>query len=456
MARILPPEIIREIYGYIYAPMRLHKLNDFPWHLGQICASWRSIFHSMVSNFWNRLDIDLNAIYKYGDSELVLHRYDVMLLALRYFLDHTKGQPLSFQFEARKRCPAEEDERMIRLFELLVAESFRWREINIRLVSSLLPMLYKAKHHMPLLSSAQLIGVSYVANPQHIHDLFEDVPHLTRLELGPFPNWRVNWASLSVLKLTRGYEYDDELLSILGQAKNLEKLAIYESPEDAPYLDEITSPISFPNLKVLSITIVDAELLPLLQTPSLEELYIKGLDEFEELDRSRNQVISFLTGSSCQLRCLGIAGCGADFLTDILRCTPDLLHLNLGQDNCKDMLDYFNQLAFHHHGIRPLACHLRSLMVIDPGFSFMEIMELAVLLASRTERVEDSSGIAPVEKLQKLMIITSFKGELVQYNNRTAVQTLRQQCAEHGVEFTVQHACDIPLSYYDNTSILDW
>jgi len=47
IARILPPEIVREIYGYIFAPMRLHKLNDFPWHLGQISAS----------NFWNKLDI---------------------------------------------------------------------------------------------------------------------------------------------------------------------------------------------------------------------------------------------------------------------------------------------------------------------------------------------------------------------------------------------------------------
>ena len=454
MARILPPEIIREIYGYIHAPMRLHKLNDFPWHLGQICASWRSIFHSMPSNFWNRLDIDLNVMDKYRDPELVLHHYDDMLLALHYFLNHTKGLPFSFQFNARKHCSAKENERMIRLFELLVAESFRWREINIRFVSSLLPILYKAKHHMPLLSSAQLVRVSYGANPQCMHDLFEDLPPLTRLELEAFSKWRVNWASLSVYKLGRGYEYDGQLLSILGQAKRLEKLAIDESLAD--YQDGITGPISFPRLKVFSITIHDAELLPFLRTPSLEEFYIQGFEEFEGLNRSQNKVISFLTGSSCQLRCLSIAGCGAKFLTNILRCTPDLLHLNLGPDNCQDMLEYFNQLAFRRQGIPPLACHLRSLIVTDPGFSFMEIVELAVLLALRTEGVEDSSGIVPLEKLQKLMIIASSKGELVQYNNRSTVKTLRQQCAEHGVEFTVQHERDMPWSFYDNMSILDW
>ena len=156
IARILSPEIVREIYGYIYAPMRVHKLNGFPWHLGQISASWRSIFHSMTSNFWNRLDIDLSVMDKYRDPELVDHHYDVMLLALRNFLDHTRGRPFSFQFKTRRPYMAEEDKRIIRLFELLVAELIRWREINIRVESFLLPILYEAKHHMPLLSSAHI------------------------------------------------------------------------------------------------------------------------------------------------------------------------------------------------------------------------------------------------------------------------------------------------------------
>ncbi len=413
----LPPEVVREIYGYIYAHgMRLHKLNDFPWHLGQISASWRSIFHSMTSNFWNRLDIDLSIMDKDRDPELVHHHYDVMLLALRYFLGHTRGRPFSFKFKTRQPCMAEEDEWIIRLFELLVAESIRWQEIDIQVGSCLLPVLYKAKHHMPLLSSARLIQVPYNTNLQCIFH----------------------------------YEDDHQFLSVLGQANRLEKLAIYARLGEELYLAKIT--ISFPNLKVLSIIGVD--LLPLLQTPSLEELYIQGFDAPPEgPNRSRNEVITFLTRSSCQLKCLGLVKCGADFLTDILQYTPNLLHLDLDND---DRVKSFNQLAFRHCNA-PLASHLRSLTVIDRGgFSFREIMELAALLASRTERVEAISGVAPVEKLQKLMIITWSKRGLVQYNKKSAVQTLRQQCAEHGVEFTVQHARDVPASYYDNTSILDW
>jgi hypothetical protein len=394
----------------------------------------------MTSNFWNRLDIDLFVMDKYEDPELVRHHYDAMLLVLRYFLDHTRGQPFSFRFRTRHLRLVEEVEWSARLFELLVAESIRWREINIRIFDSLMPILYKAKHHMPLLSSVQLEQVTWYADMKCIHDLFEDVPHLACLELAPFSNWRINWASLSVLKLTAGCQSNDELLSVLGQAKRLEKLAIYQWRGTIFYPDR--SPISLPNLKVLSTS--RFELLPLLQTPSLEELYI--LHRLNDLI-SQFRVISYFTRSSFQLRCLGVFNCCADTLAAILQFTPDLLHLIL--DDNIDMVKSFNKLAFCHSKA-PLACHLRSLMVIERKFSSMEIMKLAALLASRTERVEATS----VVELQKLMVITSSIWGLDEYN--TAVETLRQQCLEHGVEFTAQYVRDMPWTYYDNTSILDW
>ena len=82
-------------------------------------------------------------------------------------------------------------------------------------------------------------------------------------------------------------------------------------------------------------------------------------------------------------------------------------------------------------------------MVIECNFSSMEIMELAALLASR----------ADVE-LQMLMVITSSIWGLDECN--TSVETLRQECLAHGVEFTAQYVRDMPWTYYDNTSILDW
>ena len=246
----------------------------------------------MTSNFWNRLDIDLLVMDKYHDPELVRHHYDVMLLVLRYFLDHTRGQPFSFQFSTRPLRLVEE-EWPARLFELLVAESMRWREINIRILDFLMLTLYKAKHHMPLLSSAQLFRGTWCADQKHMHDLFEDVPHLTCLELVPFSTWRINCASLSVLKLTSGCEYNDELLLVLGQAKRLEKLAIYQWP--GSHLHS-TSLISLPNLQVLSISHI--ELLSQLQTPSLEELYILEELIVTSFNITSIYVTSFLAKSS--------------------------------------------------------------------------------------------------------------------------------------------------------------
>ena len=293
----------------------------------------------MTSNFWNRLYIDLFVMDKYEDPELVRHHYDVMLLVLRYFLDHTRGQPFSFQFGTR-HLRLVEVEWSARLFESLVAESIRWREINIRIFDSLMPILYKAKHHMPLLSSVKLEQVTWCADMKCIHDLFEDVPRLTCLELAPFSNWRINWASLSVLKLTPGCRSSDELLSVLGQAKRLEKLAIYHWRGTIFYPDR--SLISLPNLKVLSTS--RFELLPLLQTPSLEELYI--LHQLND-PISEIRVISYFTRSSFQLRCLGVFSCCADTLAAVLQFTPDLLHLIL--DDNMDLLINLHSVTIRHH-----------------------------------------------------------------------------------------------------------
>ena len=87
-----------------------------------------------------------------------------------------------------------------------------------------------------------------------------------------------------------------------------------------------------------------------------------------------------------------------------------------------------------------LAFHLRPLMVIGRGFS---IMELAALLSSRTERIEATSVVAPVEKLQVMA-----KWGLDRDQCNIAVEPLEQQCVKHSVGFTVQHIRDMNWTDY--------
>ncbi|KAF8623763.1 hypothetical protein AX15_006205 [Amanita polypyramis BW_CC] len=445
----LPSDIIREVLKYFGTPMPLHKPQRFPWYLGQVCASWRRIFTSMTSQFWNRLDINLHVMNElHNDPDSLYAYYDHMLRLLQYFLDQARGQSLSFQFKTRFHCLEREDEYVGRMLELLVAESLRWEDVYVLFRISHLPILYRAKNRLPLLRSLQLIKRTYDKGPGDVYDLFEDTPRLKCLELGHLSDWRVSWSSLRILKIGE-FSSDMKLLSILAQANRLEKLAIYESFDDVFNLQKITNLLSFPNLKVL--TIIGFRLLSVLEAPSLEELYI---EDFDEMNMSHTIVTSFLTRSSCRLKCLGMAGCSAVSLTDILRYAPDLVHLNL--DNNNDMVKSFGQLAFHRQRrerVLPVR-HLHSLTVMDPGLSDIEIMELSSLLTSRTKEAKNDSGDILVERLQRLLIITL--DPLAPYRKRAAVESLRQHCIEQGVDFTVQSIKDIAWPHHDNTSILDW
>ena len=443
IVQTLPSEIVREIYGYFATPMYLHNPNRFPWYLGQICASWRAIFNSMSSYFWHKLDINVNEFHHV--SKLYI-RYDLML---RHFLDRTGGQPFSFWLKARYYCLDDGDELIAHLLELLVAESPRWREAYFNtLRASYLSILYRAKHRLPLLNNLQLDLHTREGEPAYTYDLFEDAPHLKCVDLGQLADWRVNWASLTVLKIGEFFRSDKKLFSVLGQAERLEKLAIYQSLDETLVLNQMISLLSFPNLKVL--TIIGFRLLSVLHTPSLEELYI---EDFDELSMPHIIVISFINRSSCRLRRLGMGGCSAASLTDILQYTPDLVHLNL--DNSDDMVMSFGHLTFHRQRDKtPPARHLRSLTVMDAGLSDMEIMELAALIASRTKRAKASSGVITVERLQRLSIIALDAP--VRYNKRAVVESLRKQCAEQGVEFSVHLKSDMSWPYHDETSIRDW
>ncbi|KAK2463947.1 hypothetical protein APHAL10511_003998 [Amanita phalloides] len=450
-AEILPPEIIREIFKTFAAPVRLHMPQTFPWYLGHICASWRTIFKSMASQFWSRVDIDLHIMNEFhNDPESLYARYAVMLRMLQYFLNHTRGQPFSFQLKTRFHCLDRESKCIDRLLDMLVEHSPCWQDVYIMFSESRshLPILYKAKGHLPLLHSLQLIKGTYDNEPDHIYDFFENAPRLKWLYLGNLSCWRINWSSLTILKIGE-FINDEILLSILAQTQHLEKLAIYQSLDEASSLDQMTGLLNFPYLEVL--TVIGFKLLSVIEAPILEELYI---EDFDEMNMPHTIVTSFLIRSSCSLKRLGMAGCSAASLTDILRCAPNLVHLNL--DNNNDLVMSFGQLTFYRQrrDKMPPACHLRSITIMDPGLSDIEIMELSSLLASRIKDTKDDSGIILVHRLQKLSIITL--DPLAQYKKRTAVESMRQQCVGHGVDFVIQQILEISWPHHDNTSILDW
>ncbi|KAM6495210.1 hypothetical protein JOM56_009833 [Amanita muscaria] len=208
------------------------------------------------------------------------------------------------------------------------------------------------------------------------------------LRIADLCEWRVDWTQLRVLKIGQ-FHQGERLLSVLSQAKQLEKLAIYQALYDTGFnLDPSTKLPSFESLKVL--TVMDVGLLSIFYAPCLEELYING---WNDEDTVHNVITSLLLGSSCSLKRFGITGCSAASLFIILRHTPHLTHLNL--NNRMHILKSLEDLVFHpqHRDKLPAVRHLQSLTFLDSGLSDSELEGLCTLLASRARRIIDDAGM---------------------------------------------------------------
>ncbi|KAM6490580.1 hypothetical protein JOM56_013923 [Amanita muscaria] len=443
----LIPEVIREIFHYFSTPLHLHELNSFPWYLGHVCASWRAVFMTMPLHFWNKLDITLDFMDNlYDDPLRRKNRYELMLHVLRFFLDRTNRHPFSFQLERRFQCLEGEEDYIGSVLEMLVAESTRWEDVFIRYQQSHVPILYRARNRLPLLRSVQLLRSRFDGEQSLGYDLLEGASCLRSVSIADLCEWQMDWTQLRVLKIGQ-FHQGERLLSVLSQAKQLEKLAIYQSFSGFD-LEPSTTLLSFESLRVLTVT--EVGLLSIFYAPCLEELYINGWDDEGTVD---NAIASFLLGSSCHLKRFGMEGCSAASLSIILRHTPDLIHLNL--DNGTGIVRSFDDLIFHRQRDKlPAARYLQSLTLLDPGLSDPELMELCTLLGSRARRITDDAGDVLVDKLRRLSIVMLDRS--AQYCERGVVERLRRQCQGQEVQFTIDEAANMPWPRHDNTRILDW
>ncbi|KAM6495209.1 hypothetical protein JOM56_009832 [Amanita muscaria] len=445
-------------------PELIHELNSFPWYLGHICASWRAVFVTMPLHFWNKLDIKLDFLHSLSSYEPTFrpfrrkNRYELMLHALRFFLDRTSRHPFSFQLERQFHHAGEED-YIGPMLEMLVAESMRLEDVLIRYQREHVPILYRARNHLSLLRSVQLVRSGYDIDGQHSlgHNLLEGASCLRSVSIADLliycRDCQDLWTPLRVRKIGRLHR-GEQLLSVLSQANQLEKLAIYQSFSGFD-LDPSIKLLTFESLEVLAVT--DLGLLSIFYAPCLEELYINDWDDKDEnIDECtvHNAITSFLLGSSCSLKCFGMAGCRVVSLSIILRHTPDLVHLTL--DNYMRRIQRsLEDLIFHRQrrDKLPAVRHLQSLTLLNCALEVIE-MELCTLLVSRARRIIDESGDVLVEKLRRLSIV--MPDESPRYRERAEVGRLRRQCQDLGVQFTIDEAAKMPWRHRDNIRILDW
>ncbi|KAF8339256.1 hypothetical protein F5887DRAFT_476211 [Amanita rubescens] len=352
MWQTIAPELVIEIYKHFLSGLTLSVTEPafFPWYLGHICSRWRNTFISSPY-FFNSLTIDLEEKGK-GIYQRRSTRFKRTLAIVRFCMQSTNDHPISLRLtlgwpELCYNLKRTSKSRFCRLIlQSLIGESVRWRDAYITLHVSELPILYAAKDQLQMLRSIklELVNCSHICAwdlsmarpPRSFADLFVDAPQLTRVYIGDYLDWEIDWSTISVIHLKQPPS-PDALLELLRQVDCLEELAIYESSDiRTPY--KCGPLIALPFLRVLRIS--DADLLPLLKTHMLDELSVRN--DVRSLDsRTFNGVVSSFLPTLHRLRKLAFFANDAHDAEVLFQHMPDIQDLSLYLDEASCL----NQLA---------------------------------------------------------------------------------------------------------------
>ena len=196
----LPTEILREIFAYLSSPLHVHRAHKFPWYLGKVCARWRTLFFSMQSTFWRKLDIEWLYDHRPTPSP------ERVKTILTFFLNRTQGAPFSFSLFRIYGYSKQEKKHVRWIMKDLLDYSRQCEDVSFRLQLEDLNLLRYAKGHLPLLKRLEIVvDCHYRSMGLHpsVTGIFEDAPLLTHVAVEDISRWEFNWSSLTTLRIGR-------------------------------------------------------------------------------------------------------------------------------------------------------------------------------------------------------------------------------------------------------------
>ncbi len=195
--RRIPPEITMEIVrrsrenenlGSCYPGRHVFGFNVFtaqegPWHLGQVCRSWRNVIETFCPELWAVVAVDIPLRLMLGTSLKV----DALVEMLRVVLERSRNHPLDFYLELYDaEAGALQTKVMERCFHILVAHSNRWRAIEIVVPPVLLPQLSLIRGKTECLRDIYIYCSRAQPQSGDIH-AFEIAPKLEKLYFKGLP-----------------------------------------------------------------------------------------------------------------------------------------------------------------------------------------------------------------------------------------------------------------------------
>ena len=311
----LCPELIYEILNDCLsgATLSTDAPGSFPWYLGHICQSWRSVFVSSP-RFWDHFSFQ----FRRQTETSLLQRVQALV---ELCIERTKDRPFSFKFIQVTMYA--NIVQLSPILDTLVAHADRWHAACLRANGDALEKsLTKAKGRFGRLHSLQIDHWGYTTRGRRTpppSDVFQDAPNLTRVWADN--HYQLPWSTLAVLHADASYRF----LENLDKMMCLEELVI--SGFDFRHNVANTSPIELPSLRMLSVDHFPPGLH--IKTPVLERLYLGGA-----LHAGSPTAITLLLGV-CNLKTLSSFYVTNVHNAQIIECTPQLDHLIL---SCYDII----------------------------------------------------------------------------------------------------------------------
>ena len=416
---MLYPELIYEILTYCIsdAILSVDTPGTFPWYLGHICRSWRSVFISSP-RFWDRFSFKLQA---WGSTDIgATSEVERALALVQLCIERTKEHPFSFSFYVMMYTFAVRPSLYAnQILAALVANADRWHTAYIIAdPDGLQGSLAKAKGRFGQLRTLQ---ICVVPRPSHHHitsNLFEDAPNLTRVYATDYH--RLRWSSVTVLHIQLDVGSAHRFFAEFEQMTSLEELVVRGSTSHHNYV-----PAELPSLRTLSVD----QYFPfsLIKAPSLETLNLAD----SPLGADTQPVVTFLRGVN-RLNTLSFDVVLNVNVATIIYWTPELDHLILPGDISS--LDVLRSLASRSAA--------RSLRKINIGVRTPNSASSIVSIMRQLTNIVESWEKRRFPKLHFLSVYVNNRGE---EDIASVVCDLMELGASKGIEVDISSSKPSPM-----------
>ncbi|KAF7358575.1 F-box domain-containing protein [Mycena sanguinolenta] len=261
--RRIPPEILGEIFSWtLPSAYDIFDIEDCPWILTCVCASWRALAPSKPS-LWSLIVIDFTNKTQYPLEMIRIQLKRARLLKIHFFGDEMCESPLQ-----------------IALFTLLAGSYTQWEELNIRLTSDLVPILMDLCQDPRALRKVRVQWDTAESQPSEYNSVDFLRTAISLVDISVHCEYQFLPTRLPVVHHLTRYDFDAPWTThaqLLRSLPNLEEVRIcreFDSSLDWPHQGPHPGqPIELLRLQRLFVNASTS--LDYLRAPSLEEIAIQ-------------------------------------------------------------------------------------------------------------------------------------------------------------------------------------